>query len=221
MESRVIHLRRPPTLIQQDDVFVPPQATGPVLDQVQQRWEALCAANPAFFDGRLLHVLGVHRNGHGGASLHVADCAYRFYAVQNETFDLGVRPLGVKGVVIGERGVLMGLRSDSVAAYPRCWEFAPGGVIEPNEPPEAVIERELREETALRMGRPPVALAVVYDPVVRSWELVYEVSVRPGRFVANPAEYDELRWCGRGALPAPRSEVTEQILGVLGPRRTG
>ena len=81
--SRVIRLRRPPAIQQVGGVFVPESGQ---LDEVDRRWRRMCAANSSYFDGRLWHVIGVHRNGCGGAVVHVMDCAYRFYAVQDARF---------------------------------------------------------------------------------------------------------------------------------------
>ncbi len=92
MPSRCIHLRRPAVLHVQVGLFVP---EGNVLDEVDRRWDALCDSKPAYFDGRAYNVLRVNRNGCGGAIVHVIECAYRFYAVQDDEFDLQVRGLGV------------------------------------------------------------------------------------------------------------------------------
>ncbi|MHC5002834.1 MAG: NUDIX hydrolase, partial [Planctomycetota bacterium] len=168
--QRCLPLRRPPVLSVAEGPFVP---SGADLDDVQRRWDALRDENPAYFDGRLYHVLGVHRNGHGGAVLHVVDCAYRLHAVQDETLDLGVRSLGVKGIVRRGRRALLGRRSGQVAAYRGCWEFAPGGVVEPGHPPAETIRAELAEETGLVAEREPTAIALLYDPGPRSWEIVF------------------------------------------------
>ena len=69
---------------------------GPDIDEAESRWDALCSVRPEYFDGGLLAVGGVTRNGHGGVTLTVAPCPYRWYAVQDDAFDLGLRPLGVR-----------------------------------------------------------------------------------------------------------------------------
>src|SRR5687767_9409352 len=99
MTPRSIHLRRPAVLSIQEGVFVPP-GSPELMNEIERRWSALCSSNPAYYDGRLYHVVGAHRNGHGGATLHVIDCAYRYFAVQDDQFDTGVRPLGLKGLVM-------------------------------------------------------------------------------------------------------------------------
>jgi len=209
--SRIIRLRRPPTLHVQEEPFVPQCAN---LDDVDARWRALCSKNPAYFDGRLLHVLGVHRNGHGGAVLHVADCAYRFHAVQDELFDLGVRSLGVKGLIERDKHYLLGKRSERVGYYPGLWEFAPGGGVDPRESPAQTIVHELEEETGFAPARDPVPIALIYDDDARSWEMIFRIQV--GEKSREPSdEYDELRWCAADDLPADLSPISRLMAGLL------
>lgn len=214
MSSRIIHLRRPAVLNVQAGVFVPPAATG-CMDQVDRRWNVLCEADSAYFDGRLYHVLGVSRNGHGGATIHVMDCAYRFQAVQNESFDLGVRGLGVKGITMRDGKTLMGRRSRKVAFYRGLWEFAPGGVVDIGEPPVDVVRRELLEETGFVCEGEPTAIAIVEDSVARCWEIVFRMTVSGQPVGAPSGEYDELRWCGPGERPGDLSDVAERMTGLV------
>jgi len=184
------------------------------MDEAARRWDALCAGNPAYFDGRLCHVIGVHRNGCGGAVLHVADCAYRHFAVQDDEFDLGVRPLGVKGITRRPDGrVLVGRRSSSVAGYPGCWEFAPGGVVEPGERPAEAITKELREETGLTCPE-PTAVAIMFDDGLRCWEIVYRIAPR-SEDVGVTDEYDELAWCEVDDLPADLTPIARTMIGLV------
>ena len=128
------------------------------------RWAALCAANPKYFDGSLLQVLGTSRNGHGGVQIHVQECLYRFYAVQRadgdwQGLDCGVRPLGVKALTRRGEALLMGRRSRRVAFYPGLWEFVPGGGLEPGVEPAVQVLRELSEEAGMTAVSPPIAVA--------------------------------------------------------------
>jgi 8-oxo-dGTP pyrophosphatase MutT (NUDIX family) len=218
-EPRTIRLRRPPTLSLLETPFVPKASpsvrSGEVLAEVDRRWAALCSAKPSLHDGRICHVLGVHRNGHGGASIHIMDCAYRFHAVQDESFDLGVRHLGVKGMTIDSDRVLLGRRSSQVRLYPCMWEFAPGGMVEPGADPAETLRQELAEETGLSAVSEPTPIAIIYDPVVRCWEIIYQLGVTDRQ--PNPAtdEYAELRWCKPGDWPQPLSPPSRQIAALL------
>jgi 8-oxo-dGTP pyrophosphatase MutT (NUDIX family) len=216
MNQRTIRLRRPPTITMHDTPFVPVAREGQgshdeVMAEVDRRFDALCSDNPAVFDGRLCHVLGVHRNGHGGASIHVMDCAYRYAAVQDAQFDLGVCHLGVKGVVRHGDEVLMGLRASHVGAYGGMWEFAPSGMVEPGREPAAVVRSELIEETGLTMASEPTPIAVIFDPHARCWEVVYRLTVTDASLGPRTDEYTQLEWCAMHALPQPLSPPAEQI----------
>ena len=215
MSPRTIHLRRPATLSVQAGVFVPTGAPG-ILDEIDRCWNNLCESNPAYFDGRLYHVLGVHRNGHGGCVLHVIDCAYRFLAVQNDGRELGVRGLGIKGVTERDGQYLLGRRSMNVSAYRGLWEFAPAGGVEPGREPAETIRHEMLEETGLRCEGEPVPIAVLFDPVLKCWELVFRVSACGDDLSTKSGEYSQLEWRSGEALPAELSPVARQIAELLG-----
>ena len=208
MPSRCIHLRRPAVLHVQKGLFVP---QGNVLDEVDRRWDALCDSNPAYFDGRAYNVLGVSRNGCGGAVLHIIECAYRFYAVQTEEFDLGVMGLGVKGFTMRGDRALMGRRSQKVGVYPDQWEFAPGGVVEPGKEPVDILADELRQETRLTTLSDPTPIAVVSDPTACTWELIYLINDPQGDAQPTP-EYPQLRWCARNELPDDFSPIAQSMI---------
>lgn len=208
MPAQLIHLRRPPVLQIQDEPFVP---DGNVLDEVNQRWAALCDLNPAYFDGRMYHVLGVHRNGHGGAVIHVNECAYRFYAVQRKGFDLGVKGLGVKGFTLRDNKALLGKRSTNVAVYKNKWEFAPGGVVEPHQQPTETIITELKEETGLVVQTDPTPIAMICDSVAKTWEIIYTINDPQGEAQITP-EYTELKWCECDQLPSELSPIAKSMI---------
>jgi len=205
---RIIHLRRPAALHVQDGLFVPAAAS---LDEIDRRWEALRSRNPAYFDGRIYHVLGVHRSGCGGASMHLMECAYRFHAVQSESLDLGVVSLGVKGLIERDGAYLLGRRSDSVANYKGMWEFAPGGVVDVGKPPLTVVRDELREEVGLTAARDPIAVALVFDEVLRTWEIVYRIEVEQDAPSRPSPEYSEVAWYALGDMPDDLSPVAHRM----------
>ena len=218
MAPRLILLRRPARLSVLEEPFVP-EGGAEVRRAVDARWAERRAANPACFDGRLWHVLGVHRNGCGGAVLHVQECAYRYFAVQDERFDLGVRPLGVKGITVRGGRVLLGRRAGWVFGYPGRWEFAPGGVVEPDRSPEKTVLAELDEETGVVSVRPPTPIALLYDGELRCWELVFRIeaapadALSPSTMSAPPSdEYTELAWHDPAELPSNLTPVAKQMV---------
>lgn len=235
MPARTIRLRRPPQLIRVDGRYVPPVS----LAEVDRVWASLRAANPRYFDGPILHVLGMSRNGHGGVVLHVAETSYRFYAVQRpglaEGFDCGIRPLGAKAIcrwrapmegsgVSGATGsgerrdrYLMARRSSAVAYYPNEWEFAPGGGLEPDDDPAGCLLRELAEETDYEAVSPPIAVALLYDPGALSWEVVHTLDVRPSSHAdaTHAWEHAERNLVADGDWPEPLAAVARTMIDLI------
>ena len=210
--GRLIPLRRPPVLNLHDDPWVPERVP---LSLVDERWGALCASNPRYFDGSILHVLGVVRNGHGGVTIHVARSSYRFYAVQRTGIDTGTRPLGVKGLCRHGARWLMGKRSGSVAFYPGQWEFVPGGSVPADSEPSDVLLRELREESGWTPVGPARAVAVIYDPDAYSWEIISTLEVEPSDGAGTePWEYDEIEGVEAGSEPAPLAPVARIMIRI-------
>lgn len=208
--DRLIPLRRPPILNVHDEQWVPDAVPLALIDE---RWEALCASNDRFFDGSVLQVLGVVRNGHGGVTIHVAPSSYRFYAVQRTGIDTGARILGVKALCRSGAGWLMGRRSASVAYYPEHWEFVPGGSVPVGEEPADVLMRELAEESGWSATSPPRAVAVLYDPGAYSWEIVSVLDVEQGSTPStHPWEYGELAVVEAGREPEPLAKVARAMI---------
>lgn len=181
----------------------------------------LVEENPRYHDGELFHVLGVVRNGHAGATIHLAPSSYRFHAVRRLGLDTGIRPLGVKGLATireasGTFGLLAGRRSASSASYPSCWEYLPGGGVEPTPSgggdPVDVIRRELREETGMDGTVDPVALAILEDPTVGTWEVVFRIMLREAPADRPPGwEHDEWRVVTPETLPDPASDAARAL----------
>ena len=201
-------LKRPATIHLQDGLFVPDCVD---MDEVDRRWEQLCKKNPKCFDGTLLHVLGAQRNGCGGANIHVIPCSYRFFAVQDESYDLGVRTLGVKGITTFGGKQLWGKRSNSVRHYKNDWELAPAGCVTPESSAELTIKNELQEETGLDLASPPIAVAALFDEITKTWELIYKL--QPSSDTLNPNdEYQELIWYAEDSPPVSMSPITEAMM---------
>lgn len=160
-------------------------------------WAALCAENPRYHDGDILSVARIA--GDGG----VIECApdrFKRLAVQRDGRDLGVRLLGVKGMIVGrdERGgehVLIARRGPQTRVYHDQWEIAPAGGI------DGVVDRsvlaraaagervdlgervvvaalleEAREELGLEIDPAGCrAVCIVRDEVARSVDVIVRV----------------------------------------------
>ena len=216
LPKRLIPLRRPPILSVVEGRFVPESTAGITLDVVNTAWEALCARVPRAHDGPMLHVLGTSRNGHGGVTIHCVPTSYRFHAVAREGLDTGVRPIGVKAVCFTPSGqILMAQRGPETLNYAGMWEFAPAGTLEPGVSPADMILRELHEETGWTASAPPVARALAFDPVVRSWEVLYVIDVLPPAVPLETWECSELRTVNPGEWPEPLAPVAVQMLPIV------
>jgi 8-oxo-dGTP pyrophosphatase MutT (NUDIX family) len=150
----------------------------------------------------------------------VQECSYRFYAVQRadgdwQGLDCGVRPLGVKALTRRGEALLMGRRSRRVAFYPGLWEFVPGGGLEPGVEPAVQVLRELSEEAGMTAVSPPIAVALLYDPVAWTWEIVHRIELAESAQPELGWEYDEFRFVKHDALPEPLAPVAIQMLALL------
>lgn len=211
--DRLIALRRPAQLSVVEGRFVP---AGVSLDAVDAAWEALCRRVPRAHDGPMLHVLGHSRNGHGGVTLHCIQASYRFHAVGREGLDTGIRPLGVKAVCFTPAGrILMARRGEGTLNYAGMWEFAPAGTLEPGVPPAEMIVRELREETGWAPVAPPATRALLFDPVARSWEIVFAMDAAPPAVPVESWECAAVEEAAPGAWPEPLAPVARQMLPVV------
>jgi len=177
---------------------------------VDAAWSVLKCKNPAYFDGDVLHVLSVNRTGCGGATLQVAPSSYRFHAIGN----LGIQPLGAKGICNKGNRFLCGLRGEQMGMYPNMWEFAPSGMIEPTQTPQEVIEKELSEETGLTLSTKPVAIALFFDAQAGTWEIVFRLQAE-GDLQIDGTEYVQLDWFERENLPRDMSPPAIQMKSLL------
>ena len=209
MPERLIPLRRPPQIVVVEGRFVPPAVP---LDAVDEAWERLRTRIPHLHDGPMLHVLGHSRNGHGGVTVHCIESSYRFHAVARAGLDTGLRPIGVKAVCFAPDGcVLMARRGEGTLNYPGMWEFVPGGTLEPGVSPAEIVLRELREETGWEAVTTPSARALLFDPVVHSWEIVFALDVRPAAVPVESWECVELRCVAPGEWPGPVTPAVRQM----------
>ena len=148
-------------------------------------------------------------------SIHVAECAYRYYAVQTEGLDCGVRTLGAKAITRAGDRILMGLRSDWVMYYPNLWEFVPGGSVIPGQSPTETIIEEMHEETGLKVSRPPVPVAVAYDSEAYSWEVIHLIELDEKATPIGSREYGELKWSTRTSLPDQLTPIARRMTSLI------
>lgn len=207
-QDRLIPLRRPPRLLVEPGLWVPP---GADLDAVDRAFQAACRDNPRLHDGPIWHVLSHSRDGHGGVTLHLMESAYRFQAVaRREHRDRPgpARPLGVKCLARSPRGWLMGRRSLRSLTYGGLWEFLGGGSLHPAEEPGAAALRELREESGAQAAGPAVPVALLFDGQVGTWDIVHRVEVHG--VTGDPAswEHEEVVEEAEPARREPASRAT-------------
>jgi 8-oxo-dGTP pyrophosphatase MutT (NUDIX family) len=186
--DRLIPLRRPPRLLVEPGLWVPPGADPGAVDR---DFATACRENPRLHDGAIWHVLSHSRDGHGGVTLHLMESAYRFQAVARREFGDRpgpVRPLGVKCLARTPRGWLMGRRSQRSLTYGGCWEFLGGGSLQVGEEPGAAALRELREESGAEPEGPPVPVAMLFDAQVGTWDIVHRVQV--ACIAGDPASWE-------------------------------
>lgn len=196
---------------------------GVDLAEVDALWRTLVESNPRYHDGECLHVLGVIRNGHAGATIHLAPTSYRFHAVRRLGMDTGVRPLGVKGLCVVRDGatsrLLAGRRSASSGSYPGCWEYLPGGGVEPDADgrvdPIETVRREVREEIGVEHAAiDPVALAVLEDRTVGTWEIVHRIAIDDIPAAPPGWEHAAFATVTPETLPEPASDAA-RLMAVL------
>lgn len=100
--------------------------------RIDTLWERLCRENDRLYDGPILRTVSV--DAESGVLLCRRD-TFRSLATSAQ-LGLGVRQLGVMGVVTGRDGagresVLLARRSSQTRIYPGLWELAPSGGVSP------------------------------------------------------------------------------------------
>ncbi len=214
IHDRLIWLRRPARVVASDLAFT---ALVPE-HEIAVAWEALMRANSRLTDGPCWHVMGVHRDGHGGATVHVTRTTYKMGAVRGSGLATGFIGLGTKAIAHWKGRCLIGRRALSCATYPGHWEFSPAGAVEPDEDPAVGIERELIEECATKAVAPARAIAIFFDPIARNWEIVHELMIECPPDAPPNWEYSELRLTDVGALdgglPAPASPSSTTMVKI-------
>ncbi|SRR3989338_4191793 len=105
-----------------------------------------------------------------------------------------------KAVIKRGNKFLILLRSPKAEFFPEHWDF-PGSKLEPNENPFVGIEREVAEETGLKVKG--VVVVGVYEMVLRSIPhrfSVYSTKLLSNKVVKISHEHLEFRWATREEL---------------------
>ncbi|MCC5824516.1 MAG: NUDIX hydrolase [Phycisphaerales bacterium] len=180
---------------------------------IDDAWGALCAANPRYFNGR---ILSFESYDPAAGAATARDEEYRAHAVKR-TVDLGLSFFGITGIlcVRGDDGrdrVMLARRGDSVHDYPGMWEFGPCGGIDPPGSGDrltpddlaAELTREAAEELGLDLsGATLTHLALVHDtPDIGSTDLMVLA-----RLPSMP-ETDGVNWEVSGTRWATLNELT-------------
>lgn len=146
----------------------PPPLTADEHREVDRRWAATTAANPAAFDGPLVAVLGLDRPASGRTAVRWARMTYRHRALR------ALRPAAaVPGSVFvtvlqpTDEGLVLGRGSRTTAA-PGRWSL-PGGGAEPPPPGRLLDLAALRRHAAVELAE-EVGLAVP-ESELRLWGL--------------------------------------------------
>ena len=208
--QRLIWLRRPPRIIVGSEPFI----AACEANLIDDTWSELCQRNPKLSDGPVFHVVGVHRDGHGGATIHVARTTYRMNAVRLAGIQSGFVGLGTRAIAHWNGKCLVGLRAANCASYSNQWEFAPAGSVEPDEDPAVGIERELLEECGVQAKSRAIAHALFLDPVVATWEIAHELAMIQPPDAPPNWEYQKLEMVSVADMPEPMSACTRQMLEI-------
>ncbi|MEO0387831.1 MAG: hypothetical protein AAF281_09920 [Pseudomonadota bacterium] len=182
---------------------VPPDPLPPALARaVDRHWQQATAAAP-LWDGPLYTLIDATP-----ARLLIRRAAYRHLIAARAGVRLGLRPLAVTGLLFCPDGLVLGRRSDRVAADPRVWEPVPAGGLARPDPVEQIFE-ELTEELGLSPSDigAPSALGLVTARGVSDVVFRLETTLAAGRIEAafqalTAPEHDAVEIVARRALPA-------------------
>lgn len=111
--------------------------------------------------------------------------------------------IAVHGIIRQHDKILVTHRSSVNDYKPLQWDF-PGGKLEPGETPEQGLEREIQEETSLKVTIDSIdyIFPMLEELPEREYILlVYECQYIGGEITLNPEEHDEYRWVTFEELP--------------------
>jgi hypothetical protein len=136
---------------------------------------------------------------------------------------------GVSGVDAGgTRHILLGRRGEGTRIYGGMWELGPSGGIDPPPPgvhalDDAAFLRQVHAEVEEEMGgglrvRPEGTVALAYDPVARSYDIVVRCTavglVTSAQAGADTWEYRGSRWLPESEIAAFDRERADRIIGT-------
>ena len=110
---------------------------------------------------------------------------------------VGLVSLGVRGLVRRGERFLLGRRANTVALYPGCWEWAPGGVLSTPDFCSHLLD-ELEEETGMR-GHSVTPFALVWNDCAPVIDLCCTLEVEGEPSPSD--EYTEFAWVTQAQDP--------------------
>ena len=212
------------------DVRLELAPAGPSLDAevaaaVDRLWDAEMAARGAgLFDGPLFSLLE-----HSPGRLSARAVTYRQLIASRRDPELarriGLRPMGVTGLLLSPEGVVLGRRSQGLHTEPGRWEPAPAGALDRLDW-RAVLLAELAEELGLTADAVsgPEAVALIEDLGTGVHDILCRVRTRLGADQITAAwraggtdEYDELAVLAPDALEGFLSRNADALSPTLRP----
>lgn len=197
------------------------------LAELDRRWDAACAANPRLHDGPIVSVHGLDAVT---GRLTLGPETFKRLVVQTDALDLGVRLLGVKGLLIapdrrGTPHTLIARRGRQTRIYGGLFELAPAGGVQ-QTPSHTLASANLvttlvdeaREEVGLFIDPAAArAIAFVEDETARCVDAIVRADLRGPIDPATPPttpdqshawEYSESRWVPLAAADALSRDAT-------------
>ena len=122
------------------------------------------------------------------------------------------------GVVLDEQHRILLSRRADAAHQGGLWEF-PGGKVEAGESLVEALQRELREELAIAIGRTSALLTVQHDygdkRVLLDVHVVWEFSGEPSPMEGQPLAWVDADALGGYAFPAANEPIVRAVQALL------
>lgn len=170
--------------------------------EIERKWSLEQGKSSKVFNGCLFSVKNFNidevKNKH---VLEIFEADYKSFLVQQSGIDLGIRPLGVTGVISkeieGTEKLLMAERSMDNSTYGGFWEFVPSGGLDFFEsyPAEDFVARQLLVELEEELGVPKEfvenyeLLALSFDSAIKVFDLIYLLKISQNLNLQLSAEH--------------------------------